>query len=110
MRFKLIASVLSLVVFILVSEGMLRLLDLDLYSKGKTFPLNRDIDFPEIYQKDADLFWRFRPDFDTESKQFSYLSYHINSSGMRGTDIAEKGDAYRILALGNSCTCGWGIE
>ncbi len=53
---------------------MLRLLDLDLYSKSKAFPLNRDIDFPEIYQKDADLFWRFRPDFDTKSEQFSYLS------------------------------------
>ena len=110
MRFKLIASVLSLVVFILVSEGMLRLLDIDLYSKSKTFPLNRDIDFPEIYQKDADLFWRFRPDFDTKSEQFSYLSYHINSTGMRGEDVADKGDAYRILALGNSCTFGWGIE
>lgn len=107
---KLIASLAALIIFLFVAEMSLKLFEDNLYYKNQLFPLNRDLDFPEIYKKDVDLFWRFRPDQVTNSKQFSYLSYHINSRGRRGPEPVERKPAYRILALGNSCTFGWGVE
>jgi lysophospholipase L1-like esterase len=107
--FKLAAAVLSVVLFLGVTELVLRILDTDLYYKNQFFPVNRDIDFPEVYKKDPRLFWRFRENMTTRSRQFSYLDYQINSHGMRGPKFSDTKSGYRILALGNSCTFGWGV-
>ena len=106
---KLIGAVVSLMIFVIVAELALRVVEVNLYYKNQFFPINRDIDFPEVYEKDPKLFWRFRRDFVTESKMFSKLSYHINSRGIRGPEISEQKKGPRIIALGNSCTFGWGI-
>ncbi len=106
---KLLLAILSVVLFLGVAELALRLLDANFYYKNQFVPVNRDIDFPEVYKRDPDLFWRFRPNMTTHSRQFSYLDYHINSLGMRGNEITNPKRGYRILALGNSCTFGWGV-
>jgi lysophospholipase L1-like esterase len=107
--FKLSAAVLSLAIFLLTSELVLRAIDPELSYKNQFFPLNRDIDFPEFYEKDANLFWKLRKNKTIESRWFSNLTYHINSLGLRGPDFDTEKRGYRILALGNSCTFGWGV-
>ena len=106
---KLLATVVSLVVFIALSELVLNIFDPELNYKNQFFPVNRDIDFPEFYKKDTKLFWRLRENQTLNSRWFSDLSYRINSIGIRGDDIKEIKVGYRILALGNSCTFGWGV-
>ncbi len=108
-RTKLLISTLSIVLFVVAGEIILRWVDFDLYYKNQFFPVNRDIDFPSVYLRDPKLFWRFRKDITTESKLFSYLNYRINSDGMRGAEIQKPKQGYRIIALGNSCTFGWGV-
>jgi len=107
---RIIGVFIPLLVFVAVSELALNLVEPDIYYKNQFFPINRDIDFPEIYKKDSDLFWRFRENITTRSKQFSYLTYNINSSGFRGPEIEKEKKGFRVLALGNSCTFGWGVE
>lgn len=106
---KLIAALVSVALFIVFIELALALLAPDLYQANQFFPSNRDIDFPEVYDRDARLMWRFHPGITTTSRLFSDLDYSINSSGMRGPEVSAKSDTYRIIALGNSCTFGWGV-
>ena len=106
---KLLVSLISLLIFLFSAELALRAIDTDLYYKNQFFPVNRDIDFTEVYKKDCDLFWRFRENKHITSSRFSYIDYHINSSGFRGPEISEDKPELRILALGNSCTFGWGV-
>lgn len=106
---KLLATVVSLVVFVLLSELVLNIFDPELNYKNQFFPINRDIDFPEFYEKDTELFWRLREAQTLKSRWFSDLSYRINSAGIRGDEIKETKVGRRIIALGNSCTFGWGV-
>lgn len=107
---KALGVALSLALFIGGSEIILRLSGKDFFYRNQFFPINRDINFAEIYKKDARLFWRFRQNFDTESELYSNINYHINSMGLRGPEIDETTNGLRILALGNSCTFGWGVK
>ena len=106
---RLIFSLVIFILFIGITEVILRLVEPNLYHKNQRFPVNRDVDFPEVYEKDHDLFWRFRTDQTIDSKMFSNITYHINSTGMRGKEIKSDPALYRIIALGNSCTFGWGV-
>ncbi len=106
---NLTLAVVSIVVFLVIAEIVLRIIDPNLYYKSQYFPQNRDIDFPEFYKKDSNLFWRFRPETHIDSRQFSNLTYDINSRGLRGPEIEPTDTKTRILALGNSCTFGWGV-
>ncbi|MEW6051805.1 MAG: SGNH/GDSL hydrolase family protein [Candidatus Zixiibacteriota bacterium] len=110
LAFKLTASVLSVCLFLALAELALRFIDPDLYYKNQFFPVNRDIDFPDVYKKDPMLFWRFRENQTISSRRFSDLDYRINSLGMRGPEIARTKNGVRILTLGNSCTFGWGVR
>ncbi|MBN1210986.1 MAG: SGNH/GDSL hydrolase family protein [candidate division Zixibacteria bacterium] len=107
---RIIGVIIPLLIFVAVSELVLNLFDTDLYFKNQFFPVNRDIDFCDIYKKDPHLFWTFRENITTKSEQFSYLTYHINSHGFRGPEFEKEKKNYRILALGNSCTFGWGVD
>lgn len=107
---KVVTALVSIVLFLVLIELALALVAPDLYQANQFFPSNRDIDFPEVYDRNARLMWRFRPGITTSSRLFSDLDYSINSLGMRGPDVAEKSDAFRIVALGNSCTFGWGVS
>lgn len=107
---KITFSAILLVLFILISELVLRVVSPDLYQKNQFFPTNRDIDFVEVYQRDPHLFWRFRPDQNIHSAQFSFIDYRINKKGMRGPEAELEKKGMRVLALGNSCTFGWGVK
>lgn len=56
-----------------------------------------------------DLFYRLKPmaRFRYFNKEFNN-AYHINSKGMRDSEIASK--APQIICLGDSYTMGWGVE
>ena len=81
----------------------------DFYQVNSFFPQNRDINFTDVYTKDHNLFWRLKRSISTNSELFSALQYRTNAMGFRGTDFPPKTDRPRILALGNSCTFGWGV-
>jgi len=110
-RVKLLGSIASLLVFIMFAELSLRVLGTNPQYKNQFFPVNRDIDFTEIYKKDPNLFWRFREGKHIDSRRFSYIDYNINSDGRRGPERTEQKQpgTFRVVALGNSCTFGWGV-
>jgi len=107
---KLAALVLSIPLFILITEIILTIIPVNTYFQNRFFLVNRALDYPEVFKKDKDLFWRLRHDQKIKSKFFEGKTYRINSQGLRGEEIGEKANNVRIVALGNSCTFGWGIE
>ncbi len=64
----------------------------------------------ELYQPDAKLFWRLKPNQDCYTK-IDRKPVHINSHGTRGPDFSDEKPAgvIRILSLGDSRTFGWGL-
>lgn len=106
---KIVFSLIVLLVFVGAFESVLSFVNIDLYEKNQFFPINRDIDFPEVYKKDKNLFWRFRPNQTINSRAFSDITYKINSDGFRGVELSNNKVDIKILALGNSCTFGWGV-
>lgn len=107
-RFRIIVSAATLLLFILLSETAVRLVGVDTYFQNRLFTLNRALDYPDVFKKDNRLFWRFWPDCEITSQFFEGRTYRINSLGMRGGEISERKTKNRILLLGNSCTFGWG--
>jgi lysophospholipase L1-like esterase len=65
----------------------------------------------EIYEPDARLFWRLKPNQDCYTK-VDHKPVHINSHGTRGPEFtAQKPPGLlRILCLGDSRTFGWGLS
>ena len=64
----------------------------------------------ELYQPDAKLFWRLKPDQDCYTK-IDRKPVHINSHGTRGPAFSDEkpSGVIRILSLGDSRTFGWGL-
>ncbi|MCH7691541.1 MAG: hypothetical protein IIA17_10935 [candidate division Zixibacteria bacterium] len=107
---RIAAAVLSLFLFLVVTELVLGFYEEDLYSKSKFFPMAGDRDFYKVFERDSRRIWRFRADCKTISKQYTGLVYELNSSGFRGPEVFQNKPDYRIVAIGNSCTFGWGIS
>jgi lysophospholipase L1-like esterase len=65
----------------------------------------------EIYEPDAKLYWRLKPNQDCFTK-VDRQPVHINSHGTRGPEfaVAKPPDTFRILSLGDSRTFGWGLS
>ncbi|HWR82039.1 MAG TPA: SGNH/GDSL hydrolase family protein [Candidatus Deferrimicrobium sp.] len=102
-------SLLSLAVFVTIAEVAVRLARVDTTFQNRLFTLNRNLDYPDVFLRDRDLFWRFRPGQVITSEFFDGKTYRINSSGLRGEEIAPRKTKPRVIAFGNSCTFGWGI-
>ncbi len=102
-------AVLSIVAFVSIAEILVRLTGADTTFMNRFFVLNRALDYPDVFEKDRRLFWRLRPDQTVTSRFFEGRTYHINSLGLRGEEIVDIKRRPRILALGNSCTFGWGV-
>lgn len=100
----------AIAVFDLIAEGTLRVIGVDPHPKGHDFIVNRALDYPEIFLKDHDLFWRLRPDRKVASAFFEGKSYHINRQGFRGDDFIRNKTGLRVAVLGNSCSFGWGVD
>ena len=107
---RIAAAVLSLFLFLVVTEVVLGFYEENLYSESKFFPMAGDRDFYKVFERDSRRFWRFRADSKAISKQYTGLVYELNSSGFRGPEVFENKPDYRIVAIGNSCTFGWGIS
>ncbi len=91
-------------------ELTLRISGLDFFETNQIFPLNRDMSFTDIYDKDSQLFWKLKSSTTTESTNFSNLNYRINDSGFRGPEWDKLSGSRDILCMGNSCTFGWAVE
>ena len=107
---KVIFSSLVFVFFIFITELILGLGGFDSYVQNRFFVVNRALDYPEVFLKDKELFWKLKPDQTVTSKFFQGHTYRINSDGRRDKEISKKKIKPRIIALGNSCTFGWGID
>jgi len=106
---RLILPLVSLLLFLVIVEFGLRLAGVDTFFQNRFFVLNRALDYPDIFKKDHNLFWRFRPNRTISSKFFIGRTYHINSLGLNGQEVDPIKKKKRLLALGNSCTFGWGV-
>lgn len=107
---KVIFATLAFVCFVAISELILGISGFDSYVRNRFFVVNRALDYPEVFLRDKKLFWKLKPDQTVTSKFFQGHSYRINSAGLRGNDITIEKTKLRIIALGNSCTFGWGID
>lgn len=105
----LIWPVLSIVIFLVLAELLLRLTGVDPHPKGLDFTVNHALDFPEVFDKDKELFWRMRPDQTVTSQFFEGKTYRINRQGFRGDDFRPAKTGLRVAVLGNSCSFGWGV-
>jgi lysophospholipase L1-like esterase len=107
---KLFYSGIVTFVFLAIVELALRATPLSFYQENPFFPLNRDINFTDVYSKDRDLFWTLKSSISTNSELFSDIQYRTNSQGFRGAEFPAKSTKTRVVALGNSCTFGWGVN
>ena len=107
---KVIFLVLSIPIFVLFSEIVFTIVPVNTFFENRFFIVNRALDYPEVFKKDRDLLWRFRPSQEISSRFFEGETIRINKSGLRGDEIPPKSDKIRIVALGNSCTFGWRMK
>ncbi|MDD4050896.1 MAG: SGNH/GDSL hydrolase family protein [candidate division Zixibacteria bacterium] len=102
-------SLASIIVFLAILETGLHLTSTNPHPRGYDFTVNRAWDFPEVFLKDKDLFWRFRSGQTITSEFFEGKTYRINRQGFRGEDFHPVKNGFRIAVLGNSCSFGWGV-
>ena len=108
--FRILVPLLSIICFVIVAEVIARALDLDPFFQNRFFVLNRAIDYPDVFKRDHDLFWRLRQSQTVTSKFFIGRTYSINKHGLHGPEIHDPKTTPRLLTLGNSCTFGWGVN
>jgi len=107
---KILILIFAFPVFLLLTEIILTIIPIDTFFENRFFLVNRALDYPELFKKDKELFWRFRPSQTVSSKFFKNKEYRINDIGLRGDEIAEDTGQIRIVGMGNSCTFGWGVN
>jgi len=106
---KILLAFASVILFIAISEAAIRWLKIDTYFQNRFFIVNRDLDYPDVFQRDRFLFWKPRPSRTVTSQFFDGRTYSFNSIGLRGSAMDTVKRQPRIVALGNSCTFGWGV-
>jgi hypothetical protein len=77
----------------------------------RTFTEAPEWRYPAHIAKDAELFWRYRPDRVVREGFFAPGRYTINSDGFRSPEIASETDpnTQRVVCLGGSTTFGLGV-
>jgi lysophospholipase L1-like esterase len=106
----LILPAVSILIFLGLSELTLHIFAVDPHPRGIDFTVNRAPDYPEVFLKDRDLFWRLRPNQTITSEFFQGKSYRINRQGFRGNDFIIEKKSLRVAVIGNSCGFGWGVN
>ncbi len=96
---KLVVSLGAFFIFLLLAEILLSFAKIESTNDNPFFPINRDINFPEVYKLDSELFWKFRENSEISSAQYSKISYRINSLGLRGKEIVNKEKVQKILLI-----------
>ncbi len=107
---KALYGLLVFFLFLLFAEGALRILQVKPAFANRFFVFNRNYDYPEVFERDAELLWRLRGPQRIESRFFDRGEYLINSLGMRGEEISYDTSLVNIAAVGNSCTFGWQVS
>lgn len=73
-------------------------------------------DMVGLFERDPDLFWRLRPNLDRMPIEGTVGPYPVsfavstNDLGFRSGPIPARKGEFRVLALGNSCTFGVGVD
>jgi lysophospholipase L1-like esterase len=106
---KALYGLLVFFLFLALTEGALRILQIKPAFANRFFVFNRNYDYPEVFDRDAELLWTLRGPQTIESRFFDKGKYLINSFGMRGTEISPEASLVNIAAVGNSCTFGWQV-
>lgn len=107
---KFLFSLVSFAIILGAVELTLNLLGISPAFQNRFFLLNRNYDYPEVFRRDADLFWTLRGPQTITSDFFAKGEYRINSHGMRGDEISDKSGATRIALIGASCSFGWQVS
>ncbi len=107
---KLALSIFTLIVFLAIAESAVRIFNVNTYFQSRFFLVNRTLDYPDVFERDRRLFWKPRPNQTITSQFFEGRTYRFNSMGLRGDDFTIEKTRPRIVALGNSCTFGWGVQ
>lgn len=105
----LIFSLGSVGLFMVLAEGLLRIAGISSKPANLYFLLNPELNYPQFFQRDHDLFWKFRPNQVIQSNFMVEGDYRTNSLGLRNKEFSPekpKG-GFRIICLGNSNTFGW---
>jgi lysophospholipase L1-like esterase len=75
----------------------------------KRFGANYEAEDIEYYDKDAELFWKFKP--NQVIRSWWVPKAHINSLGLRGDEIGkENKKAIYVLCVGDSGIFGWAVN
>lgn len=76
----------------------------------RRFGANIEAEDIQYYERDAELFWRFRPSRTIRS--WWVEKARINGHGLRGREVPRRKPAgtVRILCAGDSGTFGWGVR
>jgi lysophospholipase L1-like esterase len=106
---KLLWALIVLGLFLTLSEVVLHISGVQPTFANRFFVFNRNFDYPEVFKRDSELFWRIRPSQVVKSRFFERGEYRINSGGMRGEELKRRSETNIIAALGNSCTFGWQV-
>ncbi len=107
---KLTFSLIAFAIILGAVELTLNLLGISPAFQNRFFLLNRNYDYPEVFRRDADLFWTLRGPQTVTSDFFAKGEYRINSRGMRGDEISDESGVTRIALIGNSCSFGWQVS
>ncbi len=109
---NIILGLLSILVFFVIGEAVLRISGVGSNPKNLHFLLNPELSYPKFYLKDKNLFWKFRPNQIIKGGFFMEGEYQINSRGLRDYDFTKekKPGTVRVICLGNSCTFGWRVK
>ena len=105
----LIFSLGSVGLFMIVAEGLFRIVGVSSKPDNLYFLLNPELDYPQFFKRDHKLFWKFWPNQVIQSNFMVAGEYRINSFGLRNKEFSleKPKDAFRIVCLGNSNTFGW---
>ncbi|OGC88021.1 MAG: hypothetical protein A2142_04455 [candidate division Zixibacteria bacterium RBG_16_48_11] len=109
LTFRILISSFSIVIFLVLTEVVLNLAGVSPKNDNLYFILNPELSYPRFFQRDHDLFWRFRPKQVIRSNFFVEGEYRINSHSLRNQEfpLQKPSGTYRIICLGNSNTFGW---
>ena len=105
-RSHIVLLVVSVPLFLALTETTLWLLDVSPTFPNRFFVFNRNFDYPDVFKRDPTLFWRLRGPQRVSSSFFAGGRYEINAHGLRGPAVDTTSPGRYIAALGNAVDVG----
>jgi hypothetical protein len=107
------AATIGIAVAVLIAvELIARLAGAPEFPQSRQFVNAPEWRYPEYIARDAELFWRYRPNQVITDDFFAPGRYTINAFGLRnpGVELTKPDGVIRVLCLGGSTTFGWGVD